>query len=114
MKNKNSNIIARNKDIASVFIMTAAILMLPLLAMIFDWQVPEPGYSISSEVDWGPFDFVVMGTLLSGTGLLIVLALRKIKDTPRWAAIIIALLLAFLLIWAELAVGIFGSPFAGS
>lgn len=55
-----------------------------------------------------------MGTLLVGTGLLLVLASRKIKNINRRAAVIVALLVAFLLIWIELAVGLFGTPFAGS
>lgn len=93
----------QNKDIVSVFVVTAAILMVPLMAMQF-----------TDEVQWNLFDFAVMGTLLAGTGFFIVLASRKIKNTNRRVVVIAGLLVAFLLIWAELAVGILGTPFAGS
>lgn len=97
------NSITKNKDIAGVFVVTTAILMMPLVAMQF-----------TKEVVWTLYDFIVMGTLLSGTGLLMVFAARKIKNTHYKAAVIITLLIALLLIWAELAVGLFGSPFARS
>lgn len=93
----------QNKDVASVFVVTAAILLIPFVAMQF-----------SDEWDWNLFDFVVIGTLLVGTGLLMVLASRKVKNIHYRVVIVAALLIALLLAWAELAVGIFGSPFAGS
>jgi len=40
--------------------------------------------------------------------------LRKIKKTKYQIIIILAILVVLLLIWAELAVGIFGSPFSGN
>lgn len=98
MKEKRTNITMRNRDIASVFVVMAAILLIPLLG---NWP-------------WTRSDFVIMGTLLAGTGLLLVLASRKIKSINRRAAAIVALWAAFLLIWIELAVGLFGSPIAGS
>ncbi|HEY1200420.1 MAG TPA: hypothetical protein VGE79_05545, partial [Niastella sp.] len=76
---------------------------IPLIAMQF-----------TSEVDWSPFDFLVMGVLLLGTGLACELVLRKVKKTGYRVAIVAGILVALLLIWAELAVGIFGTPFAGS
>lgn len=103
MKTKSSNITLLNEDIACVFVVTGAILMIPLVAMQF-----------TSEVDWKIGDFVIMGILLVGTGLLMVLAARKIKKMSHRVVIILSLLAALLLIWAELAVGIFGTPFAGS
>jgi hypothetical protein len=42
------------------------------------------------------------------------LVLRKVKKIGHRIAICAALLVALFLIWAELAVGIFGTPFAGS
>ncbi len=93
----------QNKDIASVFVVTASILMVPLVAMQF-----------TGEVKWNLSDFIIMGTLLVGTGLLLVLASRKIKNINHRVAAIVALLAALLLIWIELAVGIVGTPFSGS
>jgi hypothetical protein len=100
----NQNIIAQNKDIASVFIITAGILMIPLIAMQF-----------TSEVDWKIGDFTIIGILLSVIGLLIVAASRKIKNINHRILVIVALLGILFLTWVHLAVGIIDSaPFAGS
>lgn len=86
-----------------IFAMIVFILAIPLVAMQF-----------TNEVDWKLFDFVIMGTLLTVTGLAIELVIRKVKSS-QWRFIICAVILFILfLIWAELAVGIFGSPFAGN
>lgn len=103
MKTRSTDIPSRNKDITSVFVVTAAVLAVPLMATQF-----------TDEVDWNMFDFAAIGTLLIGTGLLIVLASRKIRNTNHRAAVIVALLAALLLVWLEGAVGVFGTPFAGS
>jgi len=55
-----------------------------------------------------------MGGLLLGTGLLCEFVLRKVKRPGYRIALCSALVLVFLLVWMELAVGIFGTPFAGS
>jgi ABC-type cobalt transport system substrate-binding protein len=81
----------------------AVLLLLPLLAMQF-----------TTEVQWSGADFVIMGILLLSTGLLIELVLRKIKTTKNRLLLGGMVIALFLLIWAELAVGVFGSPFAGS
>ena len=83
--------------------MVAVILSIPLLAMQF-----------TNEVDWAVSDFVIMGILLLGTGLLCELVLRTV--TKVWHRVILCgvILFVLLLTWAELAVGIFGTPFAGS
>lgn len=81
----------------------AVLLMIPFVAMQF-----------TAEVNWSPFDFVVAGVLLLGTGLLCELVFVRVKT--RNARIVLCGLLLFILflVWAELAVGIFGTPFAGS
>ncbi|WP_461140963.1 hypothetical protein [Spirosoma pomorum] len=66
------------------------------------------------EVNWSLFDFVVAGFLLLGTGVLCEVALRYIRKVQYRTIILIAILLVFALVWIELAVGIFGSPLAGS
>ena len=48
------------------------------------------------------------------TGLCCELVLRKVTKTKHRIALSMAIVLIFLLIWAELAVGVFGTPFAGS
>ncbi|MDP2088709.1 MAG: hypothetical protein Q8J84_04845 [Flavobacteriaceae bacterium] len=67
----------------------------------------------TDEIAWTSTDFIVMGILLLNTGLLIDLVLRKITKTKYRIALCIAIVVAFLIVWAELAVGIFGTPFGG-
>ena len=98
-----TSMITKNKRLIGIVITVAILLSIPLIAMQF-----------TNEVDWSPFDFVVMGILLLGTGLMCELVMRRVKKTGYRIAIVGAVLIAFLLIWAELAVGIFGTPFAGS
>jgi peptidoglycan/LPS O-acetylase OafA/YrhL len=95
--------ITQNKRLAAIVLTVVGILLIPFTAMQF-----------TSEVDWGLFDFVLMGALLLGTGLLCELVIRKVRNMDYRIGIIALLLVALFLIWAELAVGIFGSPFAGS
>tara|TARA_R110000868_G_scaffold144625_1_gene363929 strand:- start:937 stop:1152 length:216 start_codon:yes stop_codon:yes gene_type:complete len=65
----------------------------------------------TNQVNWTVSDFVVAGALLIGTGLMCELVIRKVKVTKYRIAICIGLLTVLILIWAELAVGIFGTPF---
>ena len=68
----------------------------------------------TDEVNWSLLDFVLAGTLLLGTGLICELVLRKVKKTSLRVAICVTVLLILLFIWAELAVGIIGSPISGN
>ncbi|SDQ56708.1 hypothetical protein [Flagellimonas zhangzhouensis] len=81
----------------------ATLLLVPFIAMQF-----------SSEVQWSAFDFLVAGILLSSLGFSINFILKKSKEAQKrllWVSVIVGL---FLLLWAEIAVGVFGSPIAGS
>ncbi len=79
------------------------LLLIPLTAMQF-----------SSEVNWSLFDFVIMGFLLLALGFGIRFIRNKKSVLKYPLLMIIAVVVLFFIIWAELAVGIFGSPFAGS
>ena len=72
------------------------ILAVPLVAMLF-----------TGEVNWGPGDFVVMGAMLALLGTGIDIALRLPASFRLRAALTGLAIAAFLLVWAELAVGIF-------
>ena len=95
--------LTQNKRLTLILISIPMLLLIPFIAMQF-----------SNEVNWGPLDFVVMGVLLLITGLGGEWAWRKLKNSPYRVLILVAIIVVFLLIWAELAVGIFGTPFAGS
>lgn len=79
------------------------LLLIPLIAMQF-----------TNEVNWNLIDFITMGILLSGTILLCDLVIRTFNQTFSKIVICSSIVLVFLLVWAELAVGIFGTPFAGT
>jgi Trk-type K+ transport system membrane component len=93
----------QNKRLIGIVLTVAFLLLIPLIAMQF-----------TNEVDWKLADFVIMGVLLLGTGLLCELVVRKAKNRKYRAAMIVTILIILFLVWAELAVGIFGTPFAGS
>lgn len=95
--------ITQNKRLFAIVLTVMLLLAAPLVAMQF-----------TSEVNWDETDFIVAGVLLLGTGLTCELVLRKVKKTKYRLMIVAAILFALFLVWAELAVGIFGTPFAGS
>ncbi|MEX1052151.1 MAG: hypothetical protein WEC83_02050 [Patescibacteria group bacterium] len=59
----------------------------------------------TNEANWILSNFVVMGGLIFGTGLLIDLAWRKAGQYR--IATVIGIIILFLWLWAELAVGVF-------
>lgn len=86
-----------------LILITLSLLAIPFIAMQF-----------TSEVNWSASDFLVMAVLLMGCGLAVELIRIKASAKPVRIALTVIAILAFLLLWAELAVGIFGSPLAGS
>ncbi len=93
----------KNKRLKIILTTVTILLLIPFIAMQF-----------TDEVYWTSFDFVIMGILLLCTGLLCELAMRKVTKIKHRIALCIVIVGAFLIIWAELAVGIFGTLFAGS
>lgn len=69
---------------------------------------------VAARFPWSGFDFFAAAILLFGTGLAVELALRLV--TKMWARVAVCgvILLALFVVWAELAVGLFGTRFAGS
>ncbi len=92
-----------SKRSLAIYLSAAAILAIPLIAMQF-----------TNEVKWEFFDFLIMGVLLFATAFCINFILNKIPERGKRFFFIAISLIVLLLIWAELAVGIFGTPFAGS
>jgi Kef-type K+ transport system membrane component KefB len=93
----------KRNNLIRILIGSALILLIPLVAMQF-----------SDEVDWGIFDFIIIGALLISTGFTYEILETNLKTPTQRAVLAILLLAALLLIWAEIAVGIIGTPFAGS
>ena len=91
------------KRLKYLVLLVTTILLLPLISMQF-----------TNEVNWSLLDFIVAGFLLFGTVLAIELVLQKVNKKNIKLLLILGILAAIILIWVELAVGIFGTPLAGS
>lgn len=90
--------------IPGVGAITLLILSIPFIAMQF-----------TPEVDWSFGDFVIMGILIFGTGSAYVLLTRYTPNVIQRAAYGAAIGTTFLLVWANLAVGLIGAgPNAGN
>lgn len=76
----------------------AGLLLLPAVAMQF-----------TREVDWDETDFIVMGVMLGAVGLGIEFLVRQSDSVAYRLGAALAVLAAFLLVWANLAVGMIGS-----
>jgi len=76
--------------------------------------IPMATMLISDEINWSIFDFLAMGVLLFSFGVSINSVLKNTKNSKIRITFFTFLILIFSLIWIELAVGIFESPFAGS
>jgi|TARA_B110000438_G_scaffold135563_1_gene131074 hypothetical protein len=79
------------------------LLLIPLIAM-----------QLTNEVEWSLFDFFIMGVMLSVTGLFGKIVFKKVKKVEHRLILYITIVMIFFLIWAELAVGIFDTPFSGN
>ena len=78
------------------------VLLLPLIGVIF------------FGLDWNIFDFLIMGLLILFFSIAINLILNHLNSFKLRLISILMLVVLFLCIWAELAVGIFGTPLAGT
>jgi len=78
------------------------VLLLPLIGVIL------------FDLDWNIFDFLIMGLLILFFSIAINLILNHLNSSKLRLILVLMLVILFLLIWAELAVGVFGTPFAGT
>jgi hypothetical protein len=92
------------KSILVLAVVTALILAVPLVAMQF-----------TAEVNWSLADFIIMGMLVFGTGASFVFVMKYATNFIYRIAVLGAFGTTFLLVWANLAVGLIGSgPHAGN
>lgn len=93
----------KHKRILAIVCTIAIIMLLPLVAM-----------PLNDEIQWTLFDFMVVGSLLLGFGVMVELVMRNVNKM-KYRIIVLGIMFVVLFLgWAELAVGIFGTPFAGS
>jgi hypothetical protein len=87
-----------NKNIVRIILVVVLILLIPLILTIRDGGVEGVGWN------WKLGDFIIMGTLLFGTGLALDYAVRKITNPVHQVFAVITIVAALFLIWVELAV----------
>jgi len=95
--------IKKNKRLFIILSVISLLLLFPFISMQF-----------SDQVNWSIFDFLIAGFLLYGTGFLLELIFRKVTTRKKRTVLICGLFIILILIWIELAVGVFESPIAGS
>ena len=81
---------------------TVAVLLVVFLASL-----------LSDEVTWSVYDFLIGGGLIFVFAAIEIILWNKLKNQHR-LFVVLFVLLVFLILWAEIAVGLFGSPLAGS
>lgn len=69
---------------------------------------------LMKDLNWSIFDFIVATVILFATAFLVNLVVLSNKTFITKVLISFVILLIVCLVWIELAVGIFGSPFAGN
>tara|TARA_B110000008_G_scaffold160922_1_gene161602 strand:+ start:911 stop:1189 length:279 start_codon:yes stop_codon:yes gene_type:complete len=85
-------------------------IVLIVLSLLF---IPFVAMQFTDNVQWTYGDFIIMGCMLTVYMLTINFAPNSLNGVKK-SLLMLVLGLLFLLLWAELAVGIFNSPFAGS
>lgn len=86
----------RKRNILFIVISAVLILLIPFVAM-----------QVSDRVNWSLGDFIIVFILLVGVGLVYELAVRRLRNKMIRYIVTTMTILVFLLIWVELAVGIF-------
>ena len=85
-----------------IVLIALSLLIIPFVAMQY-----------TEQVDWSVGDFLIMGCMLVVYSAAINFALYSLYGSKQ-SLLVFLIGLFFFLVWAELAVGIFNSPFAGS
>lgn len=88
-----------------------------LIRLVTVWSIlllPLVGGQLSTEIQWDLADYIVAAVLLTAAVIGVELILIFNLSKRQQMVLLIVFFLSFLLLWAELAVGIFGSPLAGS
>lgn len=86
----------QSRFMKKVWLLALVSIAAPLIAMEF-----------TDQVNWAPFDFVAAFVLIVGFGLTYEIIAKNSKFKPNKKIIASVLAIIFLLIWAQLAVGIF-------
>jgi hypothetical protein len=104
---ENMTQLMQTRTVIRWVLITAAVLAVPLVAMVLKLGVPDPG-SGTDGVNWGAMDFAIVGVLVLGSGLLYEYASTRAGNVAHRAAVGIAVAAGLFLIWVNLAVGMIG------
>jgi len=85
-----------------------------LISITVILTIPVFGKLCTDDFQWALPDFFIAAILLYGTGIMIDFILRKVQKKSHRIALCGLILFLLLCIWAELAVGLIGTPFAGN
>jgi len=84
-----------------------------LLAVVVLIALRLGSIPFTDEGDWSVNEFLFGSIILLLLVVILEAILRMTKDKPRRRWIILAIFVLTLLLWAEMGVGIFGTPLAG-
>ena len=91
------------KNFLIISSIVAFLLLIPIIAMQY-----------TEEFDWNLMDFVIAGSLLYGLGFMLDMVIRKVNKLSFRILLGICILILFLLLWAELAVGVLETLLSGN
>lgn len=77
-----------------------------VIAVCVLFSIPMVAMQLTSEVRWGPEDFLAWGCMLLVAGCAFLLLTRKLPR-KKWLGAGAMIGVVFVYIWAELAVGVF-------
>ena len=86
-----------------LFISIKSLLLFPLIGMY-----------AQGDVRWSGVDFLIMGLMLFVLTVGIYLLLQFVKQRKQRVILLMLLITVFLIVWIELAVGVFDTIFGGS
>jgi hypothetical protein len=92
----------KNMRLVGIIVVAFALLSVPLIGKLL------------GVLNWSTFDLIAAGVMFFGAGFAIEIALRLVTKFEYRVAACIAILIVLALVWAELAVGLIGTPLAGS
>jgi len=92
----------KNKSLLIILSTVCLLLLIPLVTM-----------QLTEEVNWTLADFLIAAILLISTGLAIDYIVKKVKRPLLRILLSVTLLTILILVWLELAVGIFCTTLSG-
>ena len=83
-----------------------------ILYPLFLLLIPLVGMTLADKINWSLFDFFLMATLLVILGIGVDFVFNRTKNLKKRILFFGVLIVLFLLIWAELAVGLLEAFYA--